>query len=42
MSDIRFRIAAKTDIGLERNNNEDNLQVSANLDESPMKWVSFR
>lgn len=40
MSDIRFRIAAKTDIGLERNNNEDNLQVSANLDESPMKWVN--
>ena len=40
MSDIRFRIAAKTDIGLERTNNEDNLQVSANLDESPMKWVN--
>lgn len=40
MSDIRFRIAAKTDIGLERNNNEDNLQVSANLDEAPMKWVN--
>lgn len=40
MSDIRFRIAAKTDVGLERNNNEDNLQVSANLDETPMKWVN--
>lgn len=40
MNDIRFRIAAKTDVGLERNNNEDNLQVSANLDEIPMKWVN--
>ena len=40
MSDIRFRIAAKTDVGLERNNNEDNFQVSANLEESPMKWVN--
>ena len=40
MSDIRFRIAAKTDVGLERSNNEDNLQVSANLEEAPMKWVN--
>lgn len=40
MNDIHFRIAAKTDVGLERNNNEDNFQVSANLDESPMKWVN--
>lgn len=40
MSDIRFRIAAKTDVGLERSNNEDNFQVSANLDEAPMKWVN--
>ena len=40
MNDIHFRIAAKTDVGLERNNNEDNLQVSANLDEMPMKWVN--
>lgn len=40
MSDIRFRIAAKTDVGLERDNNEDNFQVSANLDEAPMKWVN--
>lgn len=40
MSDIRFRIAAKTDVGLERSNNEDNLQVSANLEETPMKWVN--
>ena len=40
MSDIHFRIAAKTDVGLERTNNEDNFQVSANLDVSPMKWVN--
>ena len=40
MSDIHFHIAAKTDVGLERNNNEDNFQVSANLNETPMKWVN--
>lgn len=40
MSDIHFRLAAKTDVGLERTNNEDNFQVSANLDEMPMKWVN--
>lgn len=40
MSEIRFRIAAKTDVGLERTNNEDDFQVSANLDELPMKWVN--
>lgn len=40
MSEIRFRVAAKTDVGLERSNNEDNFQVSANLDETPMKWVN--
>ena len=40
MSDIHFRIAAKTDVGLERANNEDNFQASANLNEFPMKWVN--
>lgn len=40
MSDIQFRIAAKTDVGLERSNNEDNFQVSANLEEASMKWVN--
>lgn len=40
MSDIRFRIAAKTNVGLERSNNEDNFQVSANLDEASMRWVN--
>ena len=40
MSDIHFRIAAKTDVGLERTNNEDNFQVSANLEDVPMKLVN--
>ena len=40
MSDIQFRMAAKTDVGLERANNEDNFQASANLEETPMKWVN--
>ena len=39
MGNIQFRIAAKTDVGLERTNNEDNFQASANLDES-MTWVN--
>jgi len=40
MSDIKLRIAAKTDVGLERSNNEDNLQVAANLDDGLMRWVN--
>lgn len=40
MGDIQFRMAAKTDVGLERSNNEDNFQASANLEEAPMKWVN--
>lgn len=40
MSDIKFRIAAKTDMGLERQNNEDNFQVSANLEKFPMGWMN--
>ncbi len=40
MGEIRFRLAAKTDVGLERSNNEDNFQVSANLEEAPMRWVN--
>ena len=40
MSDIKFRVAAKTDMGLERQNNEDNFQVSANLEEFPMVWMN--
>ena len=40
MSELKFRMAAKTDVGLERSNNEDNFQVSANLEESPMRWIN--
>ncbi len=40
MSDILFKMAAKTNVGLERQNNEDNFQVSANLDILPMQWVN--
>lgn len=40
MSEILFRMAAKTDVGLERANNEDNFQASANLEEAPMRWVN--
>lgn len=40
MGNIQFRMAAKTDVGLERANNEDNFQASANLEETPMKWVN--
>lgn len=40
MSDIKFRMAAKTDVGLERGNNEDNFQVSANLEDGSMRWVN--
>ena len=31
MKNIKFRVAAKTDVGLVRQNNEDNFQVSADL-----------
>lgn len=40
MNEIKFRMAAKTDVGLERSNNEDNFQLSASLEESPMRWVN--
>lgn len=40
MSEILFKMAAKTNVGLERQNNEDNFQVSANLDILPMQWVN--
>ena len=40
MSEILFKMAAKTNVGLERQNNEDNFQVSANLDTMPMQWVN--
>lgn len=40
MSDIKFKIAAKTDVGRVRKNNEDNLQAASDLTTAPMKWVN--
>lgn len=40
MNSIKFRIAAKTDVGLVRENNEDNFQASADLSVEPMRWVN--
>lgn len=40
MNSIKFSLAAKTDVGLHRSNNEDNFQVCSNLCFSPMKWVN--
>lgn len=40
MSNIILRIAAKTDVGLARQNNEDNFQASADLSTTPMSWVN--
>ena len=40
MSTIKFRIAAKTDIGLIRTNNEDNFQASSDLTGGQMRWVN--
>lgn len=40
MNTIKFRIAAKTDVGLVRTNNEDNFQASSDLSKSQMRWVN--
>lgn len=40
MSTIKFRLAAKTDVGLVRTNNEDNFQVAADLSAAQMRWVN--
>lgn len=40
MGDIKFKIAAKTDSGLVRTNNEDNFQAASDLSVAPMKWVN--
>lgn len=40
MSNIKFKIAAKTDVGRVRKNNEDNLQAACDLTTAPMKWVN--
>lgn len=40
MSNIKFKIAAKTDVGRVRTNNEDNFQAASDLTTAPMKWVN--
>ena len=40
MGDIKFKIAAKTDTGLVRTNNEDNFQAASDLGIAPMKWIN--
>ena len=40
MSNITFRMAAKTDTGCVRSNNEDNFQASADLANGQMRWVN--
>lgn len=40
MSAFRFKLAARTDVGLVRTNNEDNFQVAADLGSTPMQWVN--
>lgn len=40
MNSIKFRVAAKTDVGLVRTNNEDNFQVASDLSSDYMHWVN--
>ncbi len=40
MSIVKFKVAAKTDIGLVRTNNEDNFQISWDLSAFPMRWTN--
>lgn len=40
MSTMKFRLAAKTDMGLVRTNNEDNFQVATDLSSGKMRWVN--
>lgn len=40
MSTIKFRLAAKTDVGLVRTNNEDNFQMTTDLSSDQMRWVN--
>ena len=40
MNSIKLRIAAKTDVGLVRDNNEDNFQASSDLSIEPLRWVN--
>lgn len=40
MNTIKFRLAAKTDVGVIRTNNEDNFQVVTDLSSGQMRWVN--
>lgn len=40
MNSLKFRLAAKTDIGLVRTNNEDNFQAASDLSSGKMTWVN--
>lgn len=40
MGNIRFKIAAKTDVGRVRENNEDNFQAASDLATTPMRWIN--
>ena len=40
MNEIKFKIAAKSDVGRVRDNNEDNFQAASDLCVKPMKWVN--
>lgn len=40
MSAIKFKIAAKTDVGRVRQNNEDNFQAARDLTTAPMTWLN--
>lgn len=40
MAIIKFKVAARTDVGLVRTNNEDNFQISRDLSVEPMRWVN--
>lgn len=37
---MKFKVAAKTDVGLVRTNNEDNFQVASDLTQPIMSWVN--
>lgn len=40
MTTMKFRLAAKTDMGVVRTNNEDNFQVAADLTSDKMQWIN--
>ncbi len=40
MAAVKFKVAAKTDVGIVRTNNEDNFQISWDLSSLPMRWVN--